>query len=194
MNQDRDNISVADPGPHDPDDVQYVEMIDDLNGSSGPIATNTVTAYLLDATGTRLSGSLVTLYIPFGMLQLSYGATTAGGSWRGAIGQARYNARRGGLELEWLQPLSQRIRISIGSGCVAANGTLTTTAVGVMDGGQDPSFGTGVMSGSTHFQIANYSSQIGNAGAATTGIVAVWDQSAGHYLVIDAPCKDSSCT
>ena len=190
----RDNSTVSDAGPHDPDDVQYIELIGDLVAGDCPIATNTVTAYLLDAAGARLSGSQVTCYIPFGMPQFAYGATTAGSSWRGAIGQARYNARRGGLEITSIQPMARLIKVSIGNGCVGPDDLLTTTAVAVMDSGaQDPSFGSGVMSATTHFTVANYGTKIGAPSAGTSGIICAWNQPAGKYIVIDAPCADTSC-
>jgi hypothetical protein len=186
----------ADQAAAAPDDISYVELIDDLS-FGGPINTSSVTAFLLDNSGAVVSDSNVTVYVPMGMPQFSYGNTTAvagASGWRGAIGQAQWNARRNALELTYIQPMASRIRVSIGTGCVAAGATLTTTAVAVMDpGAQDPSFGTGVMSSSTTYWVVNYGAQIGSADGGTTGIIAVWDQSQGCYLVIDAPCADSSC-
>ncbi len=82
-----------------------------------------------------------------------------------------------------IQQQSERIKVSIGTGCVAAGASFTPTALAVMDRGQDPSFG-----GNHYPSITNYSSPIGNSGAGTGGIICVWDESIPGYLVIDAPC------
>lgn len=107
----------------------------------------------------------------------------------GARGKAIYNTGTQQWEIDSCQTISQKIKVSIGSGCVAAGTLFTPTALTVMDpGGQD------VSNGGAHYpSCTNYSTYIGNCSGVASGIVCLWDESVPGYLVVDAPCPDPNC-
>ena len=178
----RQYTSLADPAPHAPDDIQYVELIDDIlpdGGMTGaPIDSATVHCYLTDSSGVRLTSSQVSVWIPAGWTRRAMGYTTlsalsGGGTVRGPVGQARYNPRRGGLEFLSLQfsfafgqasAAAQFIAGGAGGGLVAQD--YEAPSVGIVAG--DGTTGNlKVTVPGTYLALAGISVQPGLTGAGT---------------------------
>ena len=141
--------------------------------------TKTITAY--DTVGNRRA---------LGRDSMTAGETSG---QHGAYGTVEWKPDAARWEFLDCQQISQKIRVSIDTGIIPLSEAVTTTSVAVMDpGGQDPSAGTGVLARNcfgASIGITNYSSQIGSSTGPTVWIVALWDESIGGYLVVDAPCS-----
>jgi len=100
---DRNSDDLARPASYPDDEYQPVELKTSLAPGSPPTLSDllgmSATAYLLDADGNRITGSLVTVWTAIGDPRQATGADDATGGARGAIGVARYNPRRGALEI-----------------------------------------------------------------------------------------------
>ena len=106
----------------------------------------------------------------------AWGRTTMGytGGNHGARGKVVYNSGAQQWQIVSMQTLSERLMVSIGNAAVAANAAFNSTSLYILDEGQDPSKGTGVLSG-----IKNGFTPIP---ANTTGIFVFWDQAFGVYI------------
>jgi hypothetical protein len=98
----RQNVTLTDPAAAFPDDVLWIELKHNL--AADPLGLST-TAWLLDASGARKTGSEVTVWDCPGVNLPAVGALDIPGNdsngdpTRGARGFARYSARRGALEI-----------------------------------------------------------------------------------------------
>jgi hypothetical protein len=164
------------------EDIQPIELKDDL--APGGSAT----AYLMkpdesDANTDSHLGTIAVYDTPEGNRR-ALGRDTLTNS-HGARGKAKYNHSTQQWEILSLQTISQKIKVAIGTGCVAGGAGFTPTSLAVMDpGGQDVSNG-----GASYPLIQNYSAPLGSSsGGGTSGIICLWDESLSGYLVVDAPC------
>jgi hypothetical protein len=152
--------------------VQDFELLGDLTPG------NYAAAYPMktDGTGPDLSQATFSVYDAPEGCRRAWGRTTMGTSGlnHGARGKAYLNSGTSTWEILSIQALSETIKVSIGSSGVAAAATFSSTALDVMDEGQDPSKGTGVLAGIQNGSVA--------IPANTTGIVCLWDQGLGKYL------------
>ena len=126
------------------------------------------------------------------------GSTTMSAS-HGARGKAHWNTDLTSVKWEIVecQQQAQLIMVACPSSSTPSIGASTSIAntyftsgnvtgapgVTVLDRGQDPSNGTGVISG-----IVNYTSPIQAAGGNVSGIICTWNETAGLWYVIDGPC------
>ena len=186
------------PGPR-----LRVELKTDLGGSTAFSVTpgQTATCYVREWNGSALvkpqsggnddTGKVITAVDVIGQFRaLGRDSTRAnGGSTDGAYAIVEWHSDAERWEFVTCQQISQKIKVSIGTGCVAGGATFTPTSLAVMDpGGQDVS-----NSGASYPTITNYSTYIGNCSSGAVGIVCLWDESIPGYLVVDAPCPDPNC-
>ena len=185
----RESDDIRRPATDRGDEVQPIELQSSLAPSSPPTVDQlmgmSAIAWLLDIDGTRLSGSQVTVWTPAGRVVRALGSDDvgSGSGARGAIGCARYNPRRGALELLECQKLAQMIRVTAPAN-VAASLSFTVTSCTVLDDNQNP------CEGGREVTITNWPQQV------CSGVVCTClADGSGGYFVIDADCPPGGgCT